>query len=78
MHPEELINKYEAMGGAELFDDLRVAHHRNLPSGPEGGRRVDHERGVVDEIGNYAERKRKVFGNDLKAMEADQLADVYN
>ena len=82
MHLEELIKKYEVMGGAELPEDLRVALiidmcHKDLKEHLELTTKDMTYREVRDEIVNYAERKRNAFGNDLKAMEVDELADEY-
>jgi hypothetical protein len=82
MHLEELMKKYESMGGAELPEDLRVALiidmcHKDLKEHLELTTKDMSYREVRDEIVNYAERKRNAFGNDLKAMEVDELYDDY-
>jgi hypothetical protein len=82
MHLEELIKKYEAMGGAELPEDLRVALiigmcHKDLREHLELTTKEMSYKEVRDEIVNYAERKRNAFGNDLKAMEVDELDAEY-
>ena len=82
MHLEELIKKYEAMGGTELPEDLRVALiidmcHKDLKEHLELTTKDMSYKEVRDEIVNYAERKRNAFGNDLKAMEVDEVDAEY-
>jgi hypothetical protein len=82
MHLEELIKKYEQMGGAELPEDLRVALiidmcHKDLKEHLELTTKDMSYKEVRDEIVNYAERKRNAFGNDLKAMEVDEVDAEY-
>jgi hypothetical protein len=80
MHIEELIKKYEALGGAELPDDLKVTliidlctkdlkEHLDLTTKDMAYKEVR------DEIVNSAERKRNTFNNDLKAMDVDECVD---
>jgi hypothetical protein len=82
MHLEELMKKYEGMGGAELPEDLRVALiidmcHKDLKEHLELNTKDMSYKEVRDEIVNYAERKRNAFGNDLKAMEVDEVDAEY-
>ena len=82
MHLEELIKKYEQMGGAELPEDLRVALiidmcHKDLKEHLELTTKDMSYKEVRDEIVNYAERKRNAFGNDLKTMEVDEVDAEY-
>ena len=82
MHLEELIKKYESMGGAELPEDLRVALiidmcHRDLKEHLELTTKDMSYKEVREEVVNYAERKRNAFGNDLKAMEVDEVDAEY-
>ena len=76
MHVEELIKKYEVLGGDPLPEDLRVTViidlcTKDLKEHLELITREMKYKEVRDEIMSYVERKRDMFGVQLKAMEVD-------
>ena len=76
MHVEELMKKYEALGGQALPDDLRVTViidlcTKDLKEHLELITREMLYKEVRDDIMSYVERKRDLFGGQLKAMEID-------
>jgi hypothetical protein len=80
MHVEELMKKYEILGGAELPEDLKVIViidlcTKDLKEHLELIAKEMKYKEVRDEIMSYVERKRDLFGNQLKAMDVDSYED---
>ena len=80
MHTEELMKRYEVLGGEPLPEDLRVTViidlcTKDLKEHLELITREMKYKEVRDEIMSYVERKRDLFGNQLKAMEVDNYED---
>ena len=83
MHVEELMKRYEVLGGEPLPEDLRVTViidlcTKDLKEHLELITREMKYKEVRDEIMSYVERKRDLFGNQLKAMEVDNYEDEWD
>ena len=76
LHVEELMRKYAHMAGAELPEDLKVTViidlcPKDLKEHLELITREMPYKEVRDEIASYVERKRDLFGLQVKDMEID-------
>ena len=76
MNVDEFMKKYEVLGGDPLPEDLRVTViidlcTKDLKEHLELITREMKYKEVRDEIMSYVERKRDLFGTQLKAMEVD-------
>ena len=83
MNVEELMKRYEVLGGEPLPEDLRVTViidlcTKDLKEHLELITREMKYKEVRDEIMSYVERKRDLFGNQLKAMEVDNYEDEWD
>ena len=81
MHVEELMKRYEVLAGSELPEDLRVTViidlcTKDLKEHLELMTREMKYKEVRDEIMSYVERKRDLFGSQLKAMEVDNYEET--
>ena len=78
MHAEELMRKYEQLAGEGLPEDLRITVivdlcTKDLRERLEHGTKDMSYKEVRDEIMAYVERKRDLFGSQVKAMEVDRF-----
>ena len=78
MHVEELMRKYEQLAGEGLPEDLRITViidlcTKDLRERLEHGTKDMSYKQVRDEIMAYVERKRDLFGSQVKAMEVDRF-----
>ena len=78
MHVEELMRKYEQLAGEGLPEDLRITViidlcTKDLRERLEHGTKDMSYKEVRDEIMAYVERKRDLFGSQVKAMEVDKF-----
>lgn len=76
LHSEGLMRKYECMSNYTLPDDLKVnilleICPKDFREHLEVATKDKDYKEVRDEVYSYIERKRELFGNQLKAMEVD-------
>ena len=81
MNVEELMKKYEVLGGESLPEDLRVTViidlcTKDFKEHLELITREMKYREVREEIMSFVERKRDLFGTQLKAMEVDNYEEM--
>ena len=81
MNVEELMKKYEVLGGESLPEDLRVTViidlcAKDLKEHLELITREMKYKEVLEEIMSFVERKRDLFGTQLKAIEVDNYEEM--